>query len=251
MRAEFRVAAFAAVVLAGCVPMTPPQSPYTPTYAYTAPSSTGGQGISLALVNPKLSSAATVTVTNEYAQMGQTPPADLITADHAYSAFVGAINRGLNEYFTASGFTVSGPFKTIDEMTFPEKKQADLLLSIELSAIMNQPPVYQTPSQYSGTLFQSAGDCVFSGTIDLVLTEPLSMQRMWAKSIEVPARQGPCAFNVRGSADQFNTLMGNAQAKLYEQAFPDIMKTAERYFTPEEVALVKQQAQELRDKKVY
>lgn len=47
------------------------------------------------------------------------------------------------------------------------------------------------------------------------------------------------------------TLMYNVSSPMYEQAFANTMTTAERDFNPEEVALVKKQSAELREKKVY
>ncbi|MEI7894241.1 MAG: hypothetical protein WCI05_14195 [Myxococcales bacterium] len=40
-------------------------------------------------------------------------------------------------------------------------------------------------------------------------------------------------------------------SRAIEKAFPVIMRTFEKYFSPEEMALVKQQSKELREKKVY
>lgn len=238
-----------------------------PQAHYSPPASTAGQGVSIAIVNPQLGDEERGRLTTAYTKLGQAPPADMLAADPAYHAFSDAIGRGLLQYFTGSGFTVSGPFKTVDDMTFPEKKQADLVLTISLNTRVNhpQPVIGQNAGQVmataaaeqagsggalTGVTYTLTGPCDFSGTIDVVMWEPLSMQRMWAKSIDVPTVQADCTMKST-SGSIINTLVNNSAAHLYEQSFPAVMTAAQRYFDPSEVALVKQQSQELRTKKVY
>lgn len=76
------------------------------------------------------------------------------------------------------------------------------------------------------------------------------MQRMWAKSADVPRAQADCTIEA-GSGQAYDILLSNAFGPLYENAFKATLTAAMRYFSPEEVALVKRQAQELRDRKVY
>ena len=87
-------------------------------------------------------------------------------------------------------------------------------------------------------------------TISLVLWEPLSNQRLWSKSVDIPVESTDCTVP-SGSEDSVAIQFTNKVSRAIEKAFPVIMRTFEKYFSPEEMALVKQQSKELREKKVY
>ncbi|MFZ5479031.1 MAG: hypothetical protein ACOZNI_19830 [Myxococcota bacterium] len=246
------LALFGLFVLACAKSVEIPES-YQPAYSYTPPSSTEGQGIGIAIVAPHLGQAATSNLLAQYQKLGVAPPPDYLTRiDPGYRAFMDAVGRSLLQYFTASGFTVSGPFRSIDDMTFPEKKQADLVLTIDVNVTTDQPKFWVNRSAIDGSVasVESKGACSSGGTIDFVLWEPLSAQRMWAKSVEVPRTEADCTIK-SGSGEAYDALIRNAFAQLSEEAFTTTMTTATRYFAPEEVALVAKQSRELREKKVY
>ena len=226
---------------------------YTPTYTFNPPTSAAGQGISIAIIAPKLGQSATSNMLAQYRKLGVAPPPDFAShPDAAYQAFMDAVDRSLLQYLTASSISVSGPFRSVDEMTFPEKKQADLVLTIDLNVTTDQPGIAVDYSSWDGRVneVESRGPCSVGGTVDFVIWEPLSLQRMWAKSAEVPRVEADCTLKA-GSMGAYNVLLGNAFATLYEPAFKTTLTAAMRYFSPEEIALVKRQAQELRDRKVY
>lgn len=236
-----------------CARQVPVPEAYQPSYSYTPQASSAGQGISIALVSPRLGQAAVANVAAQYMKLMIPLPADFATRmEPSYRAFTDAISRSITQYFTASGMTVSGPFSSIDDMTFPDKKQADLVLTMEVNVTTDQPPFSINYSQIDGSVQKvwSRGVCSAGGTLDFVLWEPLSQQRMWAKSIDVPRAEVECTLEA-GSQPAYFALLGNAFARLYEGAFANVMITATRYFAPEEVALVRQQSAELREKKVY
>jgi len=103
---------------------------------------------------------------------------------------------------------------------------------------------------YIGTKRTSSGPCTVSGDVSFALLEPLSLQKMWTKRTEIEPGELDCtASNV--APNVWVTAIRNQLSKLHEAAFKNTMKSAERYFSPEEVALIKTQSLELRDKKVY
>jgi len=233
------VALVVSALLSGCATVPPPP-PYAARYGYRPRVGAGGKGISIALVKPQYP-AATAAI---FQATGQEPP--------NLRALNDALARSLLQYFNANGFTVSGPFAKVDDMTFPEKKQADLLLSAEVNVEFAWPSGagMTRRSGWDGSLSVNwVGDCGCAGTISFVIWEPLSMQRMWSKSVDIPKRQIDCTFE--GDAKTADIVGQNQQARLFEQVFPSVMATAERYFNAEEMALVKQQTKELREKKVY
>lgn len=117
--------------------VAPPEA-FIPSYSFTPPTSLMGQGISVAIVNPQATEAVKGAVAMSYAKLGLAVP---MTGgeDPAYRAVRDAVGRSLLQYFTSSGFTVSGPFPSVDMMTFPEKKQADLLLTVDFGVVTDQP----------------------------------------------------------------------------------------------------------------
>jgi hypothetical protein len=225
-----------AIVFLGCMSKpVPVPSPVTPQFSYQPSNSEAGTGTSIALIEPELSNA----------RKGQWEPA-------AGTAMRAAIGRSLVSYFTANAFTISGPFESVEIMTFPEKKQANLLLTIEHDLAPTFPQAQSQHSAWDGAVKKvySEGVCTLSGTISFVMWEPLSMQRMWAKQVEIPATRVDCTAEGPTQA-HWGRAIENKLASLYSKAFSATMSTAEKYFHPEEVALVKSQAEELRERKVY
>lgn len=221
---------FLVLVVTACATTPPPPPPrYTPTFAYTPKKLGAGAGVSIAIVRPKSSDRlAAVSAQGE--------------ADYM-SAMREALGRSVLQYFTSNEFTVSGPFAKVDEMSFPEKKQADLLLVIEID-LMPAFPMVVGSARNSVT----SGSCSVGGAISFVLWEPLSMQRMWSKSVDV-TKSRDCSTT--GSWAYVQQDLVNGMARLYESAFPEVMRAAEKYFHPDEVQVVKKQSLELREKKVF
>lgn len=221
-----------AVLVWGCATRPPPPPAYTPTYAYAPKKQGSGAGVSIAIVKPKYSDRLARVI----AEQGEAA---------STTAMREALARSLLQYFTSNGFTVSGPFAKVEDMSFPEKKQADLLLVAEIDLI----PTF--PNRAAGATTSSmtfAGSCTVGGAISFVLWEPLSMQRMWSKSVDV-AKSRDCSTT--GSMAYVGQDLVNGLARLQESAFPEIMRTAEKYFHPDEVQVVKKQSLELREKKVF
>ena len=237
---RFRAAlALATLSAASCASTltVPPQR--TPSYRYAAPKSEAGKGISVAILRPTLAKRLLGT------------PADT----REYAALRDALARSLLEYMTAQGMTVSGPFSAVEDMTFPEKKQADLLLSAEFDTDTTVP----TGTSAAGSFFSpdptvsSNGSCQITGRVSFVVWEPLSMQRMWSKTLDITPVTAACSFSFSGTnaGEAWRVAIMNAAAGLSEQMFNQTMAAAARYFDPGEVALIKAQSAELREKKVY
>jgi len=208
---------------------------YNPSYAYSPTAVQGGEAISIALLEPHFEE-------QEVSEIDR--------------AFQSALERALLNYFTTNNFSVSGPFKSMDVMTFPEKKQTNLVLETTLAYYGDFPQIYKEghTSSWDGSTtysYQASGSCSMTGVISFTLWEPLSQQRMWTKEVPVPRDSVDCTFEETKSSDLVNRIWWNAGAKLIEELFGETMHQVERYFHPDEVRLVNEQAQELRDRKVY
>lgn len=236
-----------------CAKPPPPSPAYEPDYSYNPVANEAGRGISIAIVSAGWGDVSLKNAAVAYSDFGMAPPADMaaeFAEDEETVAFRDAISRGLTEYLTGSSITLSGPFLSVDEMTFPEKKQADLVLTVTINTTVRIPkPSIEKSSSGTYLDIDASGPCVGGGSVDFVLWEPLSMQKMWAKSAKIDNVEVDCTVT---SVSEYNQIIAkDAGPKVRELQFQSVMKSVERYFDPEEIALVKSQAQELRDRKVY
>ncbi len=261
-------ALLAMAIVGGCAPtMVQVPAPVAADYSYKAtPQPASGENISIALIKPAW-----------YGEVGEKHEASIKAfqeknpgkpVEDPDSALMEAVARGLNEYLTASGFTVSGPYDSYDMMTFPEKNQADLLLTIEYAVETHFPEPQPIVGATGGSVaaaalaggssqtvkgFQSTGDCSINGDISFVLWEPLSHQRLWVKKIEAPEETVDCSvrYEAANAGDAWSAEVNNRLEELRSKAYRHFMDTAARYFVYDEMALVKKSADELKARKVY
>jgi hypothetical protein len=101
------------------------------------------------------------------------------------------------------------------------------------------------------------GEAVISGRVSLAVTESLTNERMWFKSIELPTRvvsvNGSKAYTepYPGTLDLSDRSVSEPLARALEEMYVDIMNRAWTYLDAEEMAMVKSQAMEIKKKKTY
>lgn len=232
--------AFVIVPLIGCVSSSVQR--YSPVFDYSP-------------VKDKRPGAANVT----FAVVGANYP-KLISV---FEEFGRNMSDDFVEILNARGYTVRGPFHTYDDMTFPDKKGSDLALipEIELSGDASG---LRWDQSFGAALFGQAGftgsgSLVIRGRVNLVVAESLSREKMWTKSVDIP----PMTVNIDetrmyGSAGvpadvllQNEPSIYNDVAKTLEAQYKAILDRAYQYLDPEEMLIVKKQATEIRNKKVY
>jgi hypothetical protein len=215
---------------------------YVPSFDYTPPSSAepGSANVTFAIVNPDYSED------------------EAWTRNWPFNTFVKNLNLDFQEVLNARGFNVRGPYGSYDEMTFPDKKGSDLVLQPQLDVrleILN-PRTEKNIKILSNDTYVMKGDVAVSGRVTLSLTESLSNERMWFKSIELPQT----VVNWKGEKEYLQPPPGidlsdqgitNALGKTMEDFYKKVMQTAWDYLHPEEMAIVKKQAEEIKAKKVY
>jgi hypothetical protein len=181
---------------------------------------------------------------------------------HRYAKlFIDSIQKDIDGLLIARGFKTSGPFESINEMTFPQKKQSDLILNVSLDWVFDSPKpqlqnkparvgifVVEGSGTSANTVLTWQGQCSMTGTIIYEIWEPLSAQKVWFKKVAIPAQGEDCSAE---GSENFITTYDNAVAKLLERAYQEALKKAGDYFNREEIELVKKQSMELREKKVY
>lgn len=171
-----------------------------------------------------------------------------------------AIKQDLPELLTAKGFTVRGPFDSYDLIPYSDKKAIDLfliptlelLITLKEKHYMSRIESIWAQSQTPITLKE--GNAEVSGKINLELREIVTGELMWAKSIPFEQFESPCSASTpcyfEGGRFGYSLIM-NDVVRGIEQQYPNLMATIAKLIDPEEMRIIKKQAQELKSKKGY
>ena len=178
-----------------------------------------------------------------------------------------SIKDDLPELLIAKGFSVRGPFDSLDLIPYSDKKAIDLWLvpvmglsvtlkdkKSEVESIWAAPPVYNL-----------SGNAEVSGKINLELREVVTRELMWSKNVPF-TNTFHYSLRVSGVGRQRQKVEGgtwidvtpfdyalimNDVAKEVEKQYPELMATISKLIDPEEMRIIKKQAQELKSKKGY
>ncbi|MDD9818922.1 MAG: hypothetical protein OXU61_12430 [Gammaproteobacteria bacterium] len=178
-----------------------------------------------------------------------------------FKGFTSSMDKDFYEVLAARGFTVRGPYQTYDELTFPDKKGSDLLLTANTQCSEDTSNLGLRQSfldKATGTVtFRVEGAIEYGCSVSLVVAESLTNERMWTKSVNTQPisiavssrgwQQVPTLDQLMSRDNAFYNKVGNALRSWY----PTIMDLSYTYLDPQEMAIVKQLAQEIRAKKVY
>ena len=186
-----------------------------------------------------------------------------------FEDFASSMTKDFVEVLNAHGFGVRGPFKTYDEMIYPDKEGTDLILTakiefglddsgIKWGAAKNDKWDPGEPLHY----FAPSGSIIIKYHVNLAISESLTNERMWRKSIVITpftvfipktpkfgeklSSENLLAFLMK-SSNAFHSQVGSALVEQYDNIGNKIYV----YLDPREMAIVKNQAMELRKRKVY
>jgi hypothetical protein len=157
---------------------------------------------------------------------------------------------------------MKGPYQSHDEMIFEDKKRTDILIQIEIAPQFAafeggwKTNVSILGSAYSTYTYNAKVSLI--GKINLSGSEPLTNEKIWSKSVLIPAVENielkssnrysaPVAWNeVRNDPGIYNALGTALQAQ-----YAGIMEKVAAHFNVEEFASLKGQIKELKAKKGY
>jgi hypothetical protein len=240
------------IILEGCAMQTavkkeePPYVP--PSFSFTPPSTApaGSADVTIAIVNASYSE--------------NQPWAD----QWPFTDVSKNMSLDFQQIVTARGFPVRGPFGSYDEMTFPDKKGADLVLqpTLEIRLEMHDLTYRQIPppllSLQTRPTYSMQGKAAISGRVTLSIMESLSKERMWFKTVELPNTVIPWEGEKRYASplskhdlDFSDPGIAKPLGKTMEGFYAKVMQAAWNYLDPDEMKLVKKQAEEIKKKKVY
>ncbi|MBI4833345.1 MAG: hypothetical protein HY811_00795 [Planctomycetes bacterium] len=230
---------------------------YTPAFSYTPPAQAepDSAGVTLLLGSADVKVKALPGITWLLSK-------DIETwfPHQQFKSLGDELEPGFLSLLTAKGFSVRGPFASYDKIPFPDKKGSDLIListtELSLDAQDYESKSVKIESKLGGGKGSDmTGKFVLSGKINLELREPLTRELMWSKSLEIPNTEVPYNVilrdedSIKGNVAPYYAVLLNYVAKAIEKEYPAILGTAWESFDPEEMRLVKKQAQELKEKK--
>ena len=258
MRRQLFGLAIAAFIVAaeGCVPpaaaKSESESAPTLSFSYTPPTSApaGSAKVTLAVVQP---------------QWAKDDGGDLLE-------FSTAMKNDFIALLNARGYTTRGPFDSYQAMVFPDKNGSDLILTPELALTWEFSDVKPVAggSFGEGLLAAAAGGkgpyvvngtATIRGRVNLLLSESLTNERMWSKSIAVapvvvkwagkkkytPGVDAP--LTTTEGIRQFIMSDPGFQRAMYpklEATYQTILQKGWDYLDPQEIRSVKTQAADLK-----
>jgi hypothetical protein len=100
--------------------------------------------------------------------------------DTLAKGFTRSLATDFDKILIAKGMTVTGPYESLDMMTYPDKKNADLSLTPDV--VLNA-TVIEGQWTRNGNNFVQPIQVTMDGSVTLVLREPLSSEKIWIKKI--------------------------------------------------------------------
>jgi len=239
-----RIAVGALVLgMAACAPTTPKsKAPVrVPVYDFKPPETAapGSANVTIAVINGRFAQSVPWATVYPFPQIATNLGSDF------------------NEVLAARGINTRGPYRSYEEMTFPDKSGSDLILQPSLDFLVS---IQAQPEEIfmliGDNQWKLKGSGTISGRLDLALSESLSNERMWYKSIDVSSTsftwKGEKRYKMApGTADWTDPGLANAVAAAMEPVYQQLMNSAWGYIVPEELAIVKKQAEVIKAKKVY
>jgi hypothetical protein len=218
------------------------------------------------------------TATQEYAGAPKMTAGGNITPEmvKVFDSFAGSMSEDIQAQLVAKGMTTMGPYDW-DEITYPEKKESDLVSSVEVILdIHSSTPVQQDGEYFEGGTYGTvyAATLTVGTKVYFNLHEPLSGEKMWIKKIDLGVQDYPYKFAV-GQQQYISSYQSDGcggripiyswrstgnyvydeRAKIFsdvlKNAYPQLMKAAWNFLNTEEMQDLKLKSKEIRAKKVY
>lgn len=202
-----------------------------------------------------------------------------------FERFSSNMARDFVEILVARGYAIRGPFRSYNEMTFPDKEGSNLVLSatvgftpdtsglelvqlgvpnaVSVAFDLNQMLDGGVDSPYADARSHFKGTVRVQGRVTLIVSESLTNEKIWTKSIDIK----PVIVGVDSTLpflstgldldlvfphliehdNRFYTDLGSA----LEGSYVEIMERTYAYLAPGEMMLVDRQADGVRERKRY
>jgi hypothetical protein len=241
-----------------------PRSAWGEKYAYnydlskTELKAPGSIPVNVAVVNPYYKDAESVLTNELFSSVGK--------------GFSTSMGNDLDKILIAKGMTTTGPFPSLDEITYSEKKNAALTLAprIFVTADIKYDSELQPTARDVGTTMERHFTMNITGWISFIMQEPLSGEKMWIKKLElepvkvegVEIYEATAQYRADGCGGSALVGYSPTNKKLYvgqteamagalKKLYPVILSQFEKYLDSEEMVQLKTKGQEIRALKVY
>ena len=178
-----------------------------------------------------------------------------------FQRFIRNMAADFGEIITARGYTMRGPFQTYDELTFVDKDASNLILTADVEFNTDHSAMFVSPATVLGMktpYFKAKGPLVVACRISLVISESLTNEKMWTKSVNIT----PITLDINSSGytSSIITLVDivtldnkvySELGKQLEALYQEVMNRTYGYLDPREMALITKKAAELRKRKTF
>jgi hypothetical protein len=204
--------------------------------------------------------------------------------------FSASMGVDMDKILIAKGLTSKGPFASMDELTYSDKKISDLTLApqvfitadVKYGQWQAASGNYQYEDRVLRVMFRSF-ELRVGGWVTFVMQEPLSGQKMWIKKLELEEKtvtgQEYCEGKPQYRGETYQTGNGSlffpyenhtnqvfsgwqpgeilysenqdGMANYIKEVYPMIMEKCWTYIDPAEINSLKEKVAEIRKMKVY
>lgn len=177
-----------------------------------------------------------------------------------FLTFSRSLAADIEEALTARGYSIRGPFKSRDEMVYNDKETSDLAITFEIA-----PEFRMVQGQFttdaitrcpdgSRPIYLSKGIISIAGKINLTAMEPLSGEKLWVKSVEIPLSQTEEISSERGWCVArsvvpfiiYDGVIFNSVVALMEDGYGNIIDKIWNHIHPSEFERLRTTIQDLK-----
>lgn len=179
-----------------------------------------------------------------------------------FKNFEFALGKDIEEIIIAKGFNLLGPYDSRDEMIYIDKKKSDIFIQIEIdprfTAHEGGWKSSFSLSNSTRVLYKYSGKVSLIGKINISGIEPLTGQKIWAKSVSIP--------NVEDipieTSKKYNHILNdlelindpavyNELGKALAKQYVGILDKITAHFNVQELTSMKSQINDLKSKKEF
>ena len=244
----------------------PPPLPVSPwgegyAYSYSLPANAvrkapGSVPVTVAVVNPSYKESESALSNALYLKVGR--------------GFSTSMGVDLDKILIAKGTTTTGPFGSLDEITYSDKKGAALTLAPKVFITADLKYTDDAHHIYNADREERHFVMSVTGWISFNMQEPMTGEKMWIKKIELePVTQEGVIANE--SIPQYSNGGGcggpmlvsysagkiiydgrtDAMASALKQIYPVVLEQFQKFLDTDEMIQLKAKGQEIRNLKVY
>ena len=265
-----------------CVPPTQvlrPVPQYTnlysfPKYEISETKKPGSTNLTVVIAVPEYKD----TATQEYAGGAKVSAGGPMTPEmrKIFQSFAGSMGEDIQSQLVAKGMTTKGPF-TLAEITYPDKKGADLTLTTGvIFDIQRSNPKVKASEYFENNVYGNIYTATMTVGIKVYfyMLEPMSEEKMFIKKLDLGVQDFPVEWaegqeqyvtgtQSDGCGGRYNTygwratgvLLYDERVKAFSDilkiAYPQIMKASWNYLNTDEMLNLKMKSQEIRERKRY